>query len=869
MAAPSQQYFTLFGGGDNAIYTGNKIKIGDNIKISGSDNNDGNFTVVDIRDSGSETIGSAGNDIYYVLRGRAIVDETDSDASVTISVQRGTGDKLLAIGDADNLGIDVWSFNNSTADTDGTPSLADNDGWTTSAINPTTRGADATYIYHFADEALRVCNTNQENSSIIKWYGYIQRNQFNKATGLTFAEWQEHINVLNPPSNVGGISIGYVNGSSGNEHDGTDRSDNYYKNNRGVAYLVKGPASGSATAILLDEAITDSETLFDFDDGVTDNVGNDQFNAGDVVSINTALGSNPAEFLFCTKPAQDDGEVTFSRRYGGYGAATAYSENNSNVLKHGKSFNIGVTEDSTEGLWPSAQWEFYQTFIYDGDQESLPVQFGDGATSLAKGYHPSSGTTEGSKSLKVSTYWGLAYNGRISGGRVYIREKGSSDPLTLFLDIDIEKGVRTSMLDDYNAFGFDSGDGYYCTSMISSGPNIDTYTSLNGFSPEEGFVSIGKSGDSYKASVVAGRRTFIANVTHQNKSFETIKHGDRIMYSELNKFDTFLESNFIDVSKGDYGEYVALQVYADRLLAYKHNLLHIINISNPNPTSWFLESTAQYSGVSFPFNVAKTEFGVAWVNEFGCFFYDGQRIINLVEGKLPITNTTQSTTNTNWSEFVNGTANLKDVILGYDALSNLLIIGRSPNHSTTDSNLAFTYCFNTGGWAYATNLFTDGKTYTNFVTDWNNNLLRAYEITGNKVTFEKYLPVIKEQTLQSLITRDIDFGQPGIKKKIYKVIITYKSTSELGNPLSYSIDGKDAFTTFASGTNITPQGSSGAGYLAPSTSSGTKYDIAVFKADSNISCSSIQFKFSSATANKLEINDISIEYRVIRGATVT
>ena len=105
--------------------------------------------------------------------------------------------------------------------------------------------------------------------------------------------------------------------------------------------------------------------------------------------------------------------------------------------------------------------------------------------------------------------------------------------------------------------------------------------------------------------------------------------------------------------------------------------------------------------------------------------------------------------------------------------------------------------------------------------------------------------------------------------KIYKVIITYKSTSELGNPLSYSIDGKDAFTTFASGTNITPQGSSGAGYLAPSTSSGTKYDIAVFKADSNISCSSIQFKFSSATANKLEINDISIEYRVIRGATVT
>ena len=78
MAAPSEQYFTLFGGADNTIYTQNKIKIGDNLKISGSASNDGNFTVVDIRDSGSETIGSAGNDIYYVLRGRSIVEETDT-----------------------------------------------------------------------------------------------------------------------------------------------------------------------------------------------------------------------------------------------------------------------------------------------------------------------------------------------------------------------------------------------------------------------------------------------------------------------------------------------------------------------------------------------------------------------------------------------------------------------------------------------------------------------------------------------------------------------------------------------------------------------------------------------------------------------
>ena len=64
MPTPTQSYMALIGGADNAIYTGNQIKIGDNLKVSGTTHNDGNYTVLDIINSGSESVGSAGNHIY-------------------------------------------------------------------------------------------------------------------------------------------------------------------------------------------------------------------------------------------------------------------------------------------------------------------------------------------------------------------------------------------------------------------------------------------------------------------------------------------------------------------------------------------------------------------------------------------------------------------------------------------------------------------------------------------------------------------------------------------------------------------------------------------------------------------------------------
>ena len=889
MAVPSESYMLLHGGMDadqSTIYTGdnsgtqNLIKIGDTIKITGTVSNNGIFTVTDISDGGASL--NTDNDVYYVLKGNSIVNEDDTSKEVTIEVIRAPGDKLVALGDVDAAGgVDVWS-NNATTDYAGV-SPADADGWTTSAISPTLDGHDAKYIYHFADEALRVCNTNPQNTTNVRWYGFIQRHQFayagvdasdsTKGHGLVFSEWQDHPNILRPPRVTGGFSYAYVNsadtgGGSGTNptlgddpHLATDAT-NYFSENRGVATTkqagIDSDFSGSPANIQLNGAHNTTTQDFTFEnDNATANVL-DQSVAGEVITIDEALGTAPKEYLFCKKTSGATGTtITYTRSYGGTLGDTApdtYGDQDTPIINRGLGFNIGVSDGTATGTWEAATYEFYQSFIYDGNQESIPVKMGDGeaTTGVVAGTH----TAAGGKSLRVSVYADLAYSGRISGGRIYIRKQNSDDDLILLVDIDIVKGIRTSIDGDHNNWTYETGKGYYVTADATGNavnPNLDTYNTINGFAPDVRFVSIGSKNESYQTSVVAGRRAFIANVRTFGFTGELERFGDRIMYSEVNKFDTFLPDNFIDVSKGDYGEYTALEVYADRLLAFKHNLIHIINITNPSPSNWYLEDTIKYYGVTFPFSVTRTEYGCAWVNEAGCFLYDGSRVRNLVEKKLDISSPANSSAGA-WYLQGRGSANRKAPMIGYDAMSNSLIVQRDPRDGSANTNQTYIYDFDSGGWVYNTTMFTNDETSTNFVTDWNNNLTIGINVTGDtgNVEFFKYLPIPATSTGQEIITRDIDFGQPGLTKKIYKVIVTYKSNGSITTPFTYAIDGIQNFAGAGGGT-----------FTGNFADTSGVWDVVALTPSSIISCQSIQIKFAPGNG-VFEINDITIEYRVLQ-----
>ena len=64
-------------------------------------------------------------------------------------------------------------------------------------------------------------------------------------------------------------------------------------------------------------------------------------------------------------------------------------------------------------------------------------------------------------------------------------------------------------------------------------------------------------------------------------------------------------------------------------------------------TNWILEETIQKMGVSYQHSVTKTDFGESWANEAGCFLYDGQKVMNLIDNKLG-TEAFQSGINSNY-----------------------------------------------------------------------------------------------------------------------------------------------------------------------------------------------------------------------------
>jgi hypothetical protein len=869
---PILQYMRLYDGLDTSdsqsIYTSddgssntqNLIKVGDTIIIRGSASNDGIFTVAAIRAVGDATDG----DVYYVLSGRTIEDESSSVA-INIQVYRmgnsvarsKTGDRMVALGNVDttNSGadfpaIDIWAFNDI-----GTASN-ENDAWAQNAIMPTFSGDDAKYIFYFSDGVLRVCDINGNNTSMIKWYGWVERNQFGLDESPSFIEWQDHPNFLPSPRTGSG---GYCLGTYLTSHTSTVLA-NYHNNNRGTRYVLKNGTSNLQT----DGSVDNSQTEIGFDDTSGVDV-DDQIVIGQVYTIGSALTAAYTELLFARKAAIDAVESTFVRNYGSTSKVPdTYNTDETPVVQRGVAWNIAVTEDTSEGEWGANDWEFWESFIYDGNQESLPVQVSDGAltTNLAAGVTSS---FAGDKALKVSIYADLAYPGRVSGGRIYIREEDSEDDLIMLADIDIVKGVRLSLDDAYESWALNTTNtqGAYVSSLITKTPNLDTYKTINGFGPKVDFVGIGRLNESYQCSTVSNRRTFIANMKVLNKNGELIKYGDRIMFSEMNKFDTFISDNFIDVSKGDYGEYVALESYSDRLLAFKHNLVQIINIASPSPSNWFLEETIQYAGVNFSYSVARVKNGIVWANQSGCFLYDGSKVTNLLDNKIAVREVPQSVVET-WSDFAFGTNLIKDPMVGYDSLSNQLIVMRSPNDETDSSNLAFIYDFDTKGWVYNTNMFSDSGYYTNFVHDWDNSLIVGKKSDSDSISFHRYSPIAIAQGSQELITKDIDFGSPGITKKIYKVYVTYKSGEVQANPMEYSVDGKGSWTdiTTGAGTITTDAGDSD---TLPTASA---WDVAVFKFASPISCQSIQLKFNPPDSALMEINDMTIEYREIRSRGV-
>ena len=579
-------------------------------------------------------------------------------------------------------------------------------------------------------------------------------------------------------------------------------------------------------------------------------------------------------------------------------AATTYS-----AITAGAGFNVYITtETDQEGTIPAGTYEIAQTFIYDNNQESLPSAY----TTT----HTVSDTND-LKCLSISVGTRGPFDPRISGGRIYIREQNTDSEWIMLVDIDLTKGGRLKFTDDYSAWenaffaptattGNNStaltsvSDVTYLTDgMTISGGNIQagttiashngsnvitlsqvtagsggasgvtlsisgsfyscpdynqsdnnfrlkefgllTYEIINGFSSKIFSHTISEEGEHWKDSVIANNRVFVCNVKIKDENTGSAKETattndfvDRIMYSMPNRYDTFPYHNYIEASKGDADYYTAIEAYADRLLAFKSKSVDIINISSPDDAGWFLEETKQYMGVVWPEAVKRTQYGLLWVNSQGLFLYNGNNIVNLKENKID---------DATWASITGEST----TGLLYDEQTSLAYITRG----YTGSASGYTVNLKKGTFVKTSNFLLVADDASNSV-DTDDNVLIAYDAGSSIDIYQLYRTEVANTC--DFRTKDFDFGDPSTTKKIYAVYVTYKSDGVLTN--YFTLEEDDGTSHALAGT------------IAASASNYTTVKIAP---SSPVVCNKVSVKFDSSTnARKLYINDIGIEYRMLK-----
>jgi hypothetical protein len=310
--------------------------------------------------------------------------------------------------------------------------------------------------------------------------------------------------------------------------------------------------------------------------------------------------------------------------------------------------------------------------------------------------------------------------------------------------------------------------------------------------------------------------------------------ADAMIKTPVNKFDVFPLSRLIEASVRDGDEIINLEEYADRILQFKKNKVHIINVSQEIE---FLEDTFMYKGVSHPAATCKTDYGIAWVNKFGCYLYDGEKVSNILEKKG-----SKLISDSDWETFTNDPVT-KEPMIGYIPKKRQIIV--VDDITTNGDGAAYLYDIVTQSWVKGAAATITDQAKTNFITDWNGDLVYVHT-TG---TVLKWDDSSAASTTVDIKTKDIDFGQPGQRKKIYKVYVTHRGSAS-NIQTSYAVDGdQDTYTEVGS--------------ELPVTSAVTDWVTTELALSVN-NCYSIRLRFFSdgTTPANFEINDISIVFRV-------
>lgn len=527
----------------------------------------------------------------------------------------------------------------------------------------------------------------------------------------------------------------------------------------------------------------------------------------------------------------------------------------------------GLTLDPTVtnyelGTWTTGKYELGYSAIYESGQESLIRILDNGNTTYPR-YNFAVSDPDQMLLLKVYHTW--PPDDRVKGFSIYCRRAttgayyGSysqpSSEWTFIGDVDFRKGVR-GYENEYASWQGGSptnrGDnvttamGFYYANIVVKNPGVETYRSRTGTNAESTELA-----GRYKTAVVANRRLYAGNVRVGGKLY-----GDSIFKSPVNNFDVLTEDNRLDIDVSDGDEIVKLASYADRIIVFKNTRAYILNVSQEIE---FIEEVLHDRGIANPSAVTDTEYGPVWVNNNGVYWYDGERVYDLLKDLETQKRRLHDPISESNTESIYITATT--LIIAYDRQTkSVFILSENSGESIT----VYAFSFVTFTWSNGYSALDSGSDYTiftNAVTGWDNNVQIAgietdTPTTGTDLLYTFRRPPVGDTTSRVEIkTKDMDFDLPNIDKKLYRVFVTHKNAT--GMKVEYLVNGTSNVYSFS-----TTSGAS-TGVLISGTSIETQEYIPTFSESHNIKSVQLLLTHDGSTTinDDFEIHDISLIIR--------
>ena len=762
-----------------------------------------------------------------------------------------TGDDYIAFSEPDTGGtVDIYSKNN-----DVTGAVVWNSPITGMSSVVAGNRKDT---FYYANGALRISDSNFGNANEPVWYGYVHRYFFGDGTsgydgdsydeGKLISTWfkdEAAPKALPIKSFMGAIAGSTPDISSPISIDLDPTGDYQNVSSSGTIQddtnVIQVVVAFSATSPNV-TALTNTTPGFS------------RFcSIGDKINITDSLGSGENDQIFTVSDVPEYGTdpdpntMDFEETVDARTPDTVYMTNLS------------------KSAWfdpVNTGWQVAVSTLYDDNKQESALDIS--STTLQPNDTGSNNeiiaTSTGYKKIRIDAHvfagdgitTGLAViHPRVSGFKIYMRRENTA---TWFLqaEIDMTKGNRWFGRGDWEMWedGVEltacaHADGEY----LDAPREVETYESETGY--DSSITAVGFDGTSagFKTAVVANNIAYAGNVRIGDWKGNVKTYGDAILKSVVGKYDSFVLERRIETSNQDGDSIIKLEEYADRLLEFKKNKMSLINISQELE---FLEDTFLHKGVTHPSAVCRTDYGVAWVNTLGCYLYDGQRVSNLLEKKgrqMIKVDGTATAEAPSWSDFTQYGPSM----IGYLPKKRQLIVVDRNDGSGGGGGKIYLYDMVTQSWVNSGNGTLTDAALTNLVIDWNNDLTWIH--TSDTGTAMKWDDTADAHTNADVKTKDFDFGHPGLKKNVYKVLVSYKGDAD-AILCKYSVDG-DTDTLYNFNDDNTP--------LADQTDL-TKWHIAeLVPTTASVAKNIYSFRFHMEGAipdADVEFNDISIIYRV-------